>query len=719
MPAHPGKKKTPVLSSGTFYPHGATIRDDGVNFAIFSRHATGVELVLFDDSRGAPTHVIPLENRTRYTWHTFVHGIGAGQLYGYRVNGPYDPGKGLRFNRNKLLLDPYAKALTGKVRNVDNLLLGYDADSPLGDLSMDERDSCKVMPKCVVIDDAFDWQGDKPPGIGLEGTVIYETHVKAFTAHPSSKVKQRGTYLGLVEKIPYLKELGITAVELMPVQEFYVEDFLVKKGLTNYWGYNTIGFFAPEWSYSSQSLPGCQVSEFKTMVRELHKAGIEVIIDVVYNHTGEGNEQGPTIMFRGIDNRSYYVLADDGEYPARYYMNWTGCGNSINSSNLTVVKLIADSLRYWVQEMHVDGFRFDLATVLGRRGEEFTRHSSFFDVISQDPVLSRVKLIAEPWDLETYQVGNFPLDWCEWNGKFRDTMRRFLKGDGGQIGEVARRFNGSSDLFRDDGRTPYHSINFITCHDGFTLNDLVSYNDKHNEANLEDNRDGTSDNNSWNCGVEGPTEDEEVLAMRGRLAKNAMFALLFSLGTPMILGGDEFLRTQKGNNNAYCQDNEITWYDWDLAKKNKDFLKFTRELLVILKNYEALQLTKYYQGQPVTHLEVLEVDWYDENLQTPEWCNFDKRTLATEIHAREMSGLEYYFFIILNGDWQNRCVRLPELPSPFRWVRKIDTWMPAGEDILPREKEVRVDPADSYMVSGRSTVVLLAVNDGRNSKPGK
>ncbi len=394
-------------------------------------------------------------------------------------------------------------------------------------------------------------------------------------------------------------------------------------------------------------------------------------------------------------------------------MKWTGCGNSINTANPIVLKFIADSLRYWVEEMHVDGFRFDLATVLGRKGGEFTARSSFFDVLSQDPHLSRVKLIAEPWDMETYQAGNFPVDWCEWNGKFRDTVRRFVKGDGGMLGELGRRITGSADLFREDGRTGYHSVNFVTCHDGFTLHDLFSYNGKHNEANLEDNRDGSGENYSWNCGIEGETDDKEVLELRERLSKNALCLLFLSLGMPMSLGGDEVLRTQKGNNNAYCQDNEMTWFDWGLVKKNRGFLEFTKELIASLKVFEALQITKYFQEQPVTHVEFLKVDWFGCNLQPPPWGSFEERTLALQLHAREKGGLEYYIFLIMNGDWRSQRVQLPELPASFKWMRKIDTALPSGEDILPAGKLVQAAPQDHYQVKERSIVLLVGLHGGK------
>ncbi len=564
------------VSKGLFYPLGATLSPAGINFAIYSQNASDVFLLLFDSPDADPTDIIRLENRTKYIWHNFVHELKEGQLYGYKVRGDFAPSHGMRFNEHKLLIDPYARALTGKFRNTDNLLLPYDPHSPAGDLSLDTRDNAWIVPKSIVIDDSFDWQGDEPSQIPLEELIIYEVHLKGFTAQLSSGVGKPGTYLGFIEKIPYLKDLGINAVELLPIHEFYIDDFLINRGLTNYWGYNTIGFFAPESSYSSRQFPGCQVNEFRTLVRELHKAGIEVILDVVFNHTGEGNEMGPMMCFKGIDNSTYYTLTGTTSDPFRYYMNFTGCGNSVNFENSQVIRFVLDSLRYWVETMHVDGFRFDLASVLGREYGGFRRSASFFDAISQDPILTRTKLIAEPWDLGTYQVGNFPVDWSEWNGRFRDTMRKFGKGDAGQLRDLGWRLTGSADLYEDDGRSAYNSVNFITCHDGFTLNDLVSYNYKHNDANLENNNDGSNDNSSWNCGWEGKTDDPGIVALRKQLVKNFACSLLFSSGTPMILGGDEFMRSQKGNNNAYCQDNELSWFDWNEIGMQKDLSLFSK-----------------------------------------------------------------------------------------------------------------------------------------------
>jgi len=704
-------KTNKKISNGRYYPLGATLNEDGVNFALYSQYASEVFLLLFDKADGEPTDVIKIENRTKYIWYTFVHGIKAGQLYGYKVRGDFRPDYGLRFNENKLLMDPYAKALTGKCRNSGNLLLAYKPDHPAKDLSLDDHDNTRIVPKSIVVDDHFDWQGDKHPDIPLEKLLIYEVHLKGFTAHRSSGVAYPGTYIGFIEKIPYLKNLGINAVELLPVHEFYADDFLLNKGLTNYWRYNTIGFFAPESSYSTKSSEGGQVNEFKKLVRELHKAGIEVILDVVYNHTGEGNELGPTICFRGIDNPTYYALTGGPSDPYRYYMNYTGCGNTVNLSNTHVIRFVMDSLRYWVEQMHVDGFRFDLASVLGREGGIFQNSASFFDAISQDPVLNRIKLIAEPWDLGTYQVGNFPIDWSEWNGKFRDTMRKFGKGDGAQVCDLGWRLTGSADLYRDDGRSAYNSINFITCHDGFTLKDLVSYNYKHNVANLEDNNDGTNDNNSWNCGVEGETDDPAVIKLRKQLIKNYICYLLFSSGTPMILGGDEFMRTQKGNNNAYCQDNEISWFNWDDIKKNSDVRDFFKKAVAFTKKYSILQRRKFFSGKDVDGNSMPDILWFGKNLDRPLWDDPELRILCYQLDgSEEKSELgDYQLFVILNADFNQNSIKISQFPGAKKWYRVIDTSLDSGEDFLDEDRKVLIDPQDYYLANARSTIVLLGI----------
>ncbi|NTV51436.1 MAG: glycogen debranching protein GlgX [Candidatus Firestonebacteria bacterium] len=697
------------ISPGLFYPLGATLSPGGVNFALYSQNAREVFLLLFDHPDAVvPTDVIRLENRTKYVWHVFVRDLGAGQLYGYKVRGDFRPREGLRFNEHKLLIDPYAKALAGKCRNTDNLLLGYDPNSPDRDLSVDTRDSTPVVPKSVVVDDAFDWQGDAPLLYPLEDLTLYEVHLKGFTAHPSSGVKHPGTYLGFIEKIPYLKQLGINAVEFLPLHEFYVDDFLLNKKLTNYWGYNTLGFFTPESSYGTQAFPGCQVTEFKQLVRALHQAGIEVILDVVFNHTAEGNELGATLGFRGIDNPTYYVLTGPEDQPGRYYMNYTGCGNSVQVSNHHVIRFILDSLRYWVEVMHVDGFRFDLASVLGREGWGFTPTSGFFDAVSADPVLNRVKLIAEPWDLGTYQVGNFPLDWSEWNGKFRDTVRKFVKGDAGQVPDLAGRLTGSADLYGDDGRSAYNSINFITCHDGFTLHDLVAYNDKHNGANLENNQDGTNDNHAWNCGWEGESADPHVLALRRQQAKNFMCLLLFSAGTPMLLGGDEFLRTQNGNNNAYCQDNPLSWFDWNRVKQNQDFVDFCRKAIALTRRYSVLQSRKFLDGLDHDGNGLPAVSWFGLNGAVPQWDNPETRILSYRLDGSDdpSSAGKFQLFIIFNADYRAQGVSLPVLNGQ-QWFRLIDTSLEPGKDLAEDGQEVVITPATHYVANGRSTVVLL------------
>jgi glycogen operon protein len=699
-----------TLAEGRDWPLGATVTPDGVNFAVYSRNAREMFLLLYDSPEGEPTDVIRIGDRSRYIWHVHVGGLRAGQLYAFRARGDYDPVNGHRFNEHKLLADPYARAFTGPFRNVDNLLLSYDPGSPGRDLVPDGRDSGRVAPKSIVMEDRFDWQGVAPPAHPLDRLVIYETHVKGFTAHPTSGVSQPGTYLGFAEKIPYLKSLGVNAVELLPVHAHYTEDFLLAKGLTNYWGYNTAGFFAPEPSYGSGRHPGCEVDEFRTLVRELHRAGIEVILDVVYNHTCEGSELGPTMSLRGLDNASYYVLTGPPHQPRRYYMNTTGCGNSLDLSSPPALRLVTDSLRYWVETMHVDGFRFDLASVLARENGSYRISSSFFDAVSQDPVLCRVKLIAEPWDLGAYEVGNFPVDWSEWNGKFRDTIRRFVKGDPGQLADLGRRLSGSADLYGDDGRSAFNSVNFVTCHDGFTLADLVSYNGKHNVANLEDNRDGNDDNASWNCGAEGETSDPGVLAQRRRLAKNHACCLMLSAGTPMILSGDECLRTQWGNNNAYCQDNAIGWFRWDDVDRNADFLDFFRKLVALTRRFPILQRRKFLLGTDLDADGLPDIAWYGQELDRPAWNDPEARMLAYRLVGGEdeTGSGGYQLFVAMNADWNARRVRLPDPPAGSGWRRLIDTALPSGEDFMAAGAEVPIDPPGEYVVSPRSTVLLVA-----------
>ena len=704
-------RTTKMVEPGKYFPLGATLLLDGVNFAIYSKYASEVFLLLFDKPDGEPTDIIELKNRDKFIWHTRVNGIQAGQLYGYKVRGEYRPEWGLRFNDAKLLLDPYAKSVTGKFRNIDNLLLAYDPQPGGGDRFPDARDNTKLVPKGIVIDDSFDWQDDASPDLALEQLVIYEVHTKGFTAHRSSGAERPGTYLGFIEKIPHLKRLGVNAVELLPIHEYVIDDFLLERGLTNYWGYNSIAFFAPESSYSTQRAPGCQVTEFKTLVRELHKAGIKIILDVVYNHSGEGSELGLSISFRGIDNISYYSLTGPPEAPRRYYVNYSGCGNSLNFDSPAVIRLVMDSLRYWVEVMHVDGFRFDLASVLGREKDgHFQSSASFFDAVSQDPVLAQIIMVAEPWDIGTYQVGNFPVDWSEWNGKFRDTMRRFGKGDAGQLSEVGWRLTGSADLYGEDGRSAYNSINFITCHDGFTLHDLVAYNNKHNEANRENNQDGSNDNNSWNCGVEGKTDDPAVLALRKQLMKNYACYLLFSSGTPMILGGDEFARSQRGNNNAYCQDNEISWFDWTLLACNAEIFDFFQKAIAFTRRFPVLQHRKFYLGEDLDDDNVPDLTWFAPDSKKPAWQDTAARTLCYQLDASEdgsQFGVERLFFI-LNAHYEAQWVKLPALASGRAWYRAIDTSLSGEESFAEAGREILLNPLDQYIANPRSTVVLLA-----------
>jgi isoamylase len=589
-----------AMLPGRPYPQGATWDGTGVNFSIYSEGATGVDLCLFEDPASAECRTIAIHERSGHTWHGFVPGVPIGQFYGYRIHGPYEPERGLRFNPAKLVIDPYAKALAGGV-DWNAPVFGYELGNPDEDLRPDERDDAAAVPKGVVVSGDFDWGNDAPPLTPLHDSVIYEVHVKGFTArHPEIPEEIRGTYAAFTHPvcIEYLKKLGVTAVELMPVHAFLDDKTLLDRGLKNYWGYNTINFLSPEARYSSMGDRGLQVGEFKSMVKALHRAGIEVILDVVYNHTAEGNHLGPTLSFKGIDNATYYRTVTDNP---RYYMDYTGTGNTLNVRHPQVLKLIMDSLRYWVLHMHVDGFRFDLAATLARELHEVDRLSAFFDIINQDPVISQVKLIAEPWDVGEggYQVGKFPPLWAEWNGKYRDAARRYWKGDDGQLAEFGYRLTGSSDLYQSDGRHPTASVNFITAHDGFTLDDLTSYNDKHNDANGEENRDGTNDNHSWNCGVEGPTDDAGVIALRERQKRNMLATLLLSQGVPMICGGDELARTQHGNNNAYAQDNEISWYDWTLTDSKRALFDFTRELIELRKSHPNLHRRKFFQDRRI------------------------------------------------------------------------------------------------------------------------
>ncbi|HUB66972.1 MAG TPA: glycogen debranching protein GlgX [Candidatus Methylacidiphilales bacterium] len=593
---------------GRSYPLGATWDGGGVNFALFSEHATKVELCLFDTPDAvAEKDRLTLPETTNHVWHGYLPGVNPGQLYGYRVHGLYDPAHGHRFNPNKILLDPYAKAV-GRGLRWNDALYGY-ARATGDDRIFDAQDSAPFAPLACIAGTAFDWGDDRLPATSWHNTIVYETHVKGFTRlHPGVPENLRGTYAGLAAPaiIEYLQKLGVTALELMPIHYHIDDPFLAEKGRVNYWGYNTLGYFAPDPRYASAGGRNAP-NEFKSMVRSLHAAGIEIILDVVYNHTAEGGRLGPALSLRGIDNACYYRLAGD----PRHYIDFTGCGNSLNVGHPHVLQLIMDSLRYWVLEMHVDGFRFDLASALAREHWEVDRLGAFFDIIHQDPVLSRVKLIAEPWDLgpNGYQVGNFPVLWTEWNGRYRDCVRRFWKGDGGTMGELASRLAGSSDLYRHTGRRPSASINFITCHDGFTLQDLVSYNHKHNEANGEENRDGCDHNDSWNCGAEGETADESILALRARQKRNFLATLLLSQGVPMLLAGDEFGHSQRGNNNAYCQDSPLSWLDWNLAAGQREELEFVRRLILLRKTEPVFRRLRFFQGRPVHGQDIKDIYW--------------------------------------------------------------------------------------------------------------
>lgn len=693
---------------GRPYPQGAMWDGEGVNFALFSENATGVELCLFDhEHQDQESHRIRMEECTDLVWHVYLPEVRPGQLYGYRVHGPYDPHAGHRFNPSKLLIDPYAKALTGVVKWSD-AMFGYRIGDPKQDLSFDERNNAGNVPKCVVIDQAFTWGGDQLLNTPWSKTVIYEVHVKGFTMrHPDVPERLRGTYAGLASPpmIEYLQSLGVTAVELLPIHHFINDQYLHEKGLTNYWGYNSIGFFAPDIRYASFPEQGRKVYEFKTMVKTLHSAGIEVILDVVYNHTGEGSHLGPTLCFRGVDNAAYYRLVPDKE---RYYMDYTGCGNTLNVRHPRTLQLIMDSLRYWVLEMHVDGFRFDLASALARELHDVDRLSAFFDIIHQDPVLSQVKLIAEPWDLGEggYQVGNFPPGWAEWNGKYRDTIRSYWKGDGGVLGEMAHRLSGSSDLYSASGRQPYASINFVTAHDGFTLHDLVSYDHKHNEENGENNQDGSNDNLSWNCGVEGPTEDVQINELREKQKRNFLATLLLSQGVPMISGGDELGRTQQGNNNAYCQDNELSWYDWSLTKSNQQFLEFAKLLIKLKKKHPVFQRRRFFQGRRIQGSEVKDISWFHadgKEMLDEEW-DMGFRSLGLRLSGDAMEEVDAKgcvisddtFLLLLNAHHEAVPFTLPAHKKGVRWVSIFDTSEPVrtkrgplyrgGEEYALRER---------------------------------
>jgi isoamylase len=672
------------VREGSPQPLGATWDGLGVNFSLFSANASNVELCLFDDEGKKELERIELPEYTNEVWHGYLPDARPGTVYGYRVHGPYEPEAGHRFNPNKLVLDPYAKAHVGSLR-WDPAVFGYTLGADGDDLTYDKRDSARFMPKARVIDPAFTWGRERAPSIPWDRTIVYETHVRGYTKlHPAVPDHLRGTYSGLGRKevVEYIRSLGVTSVELLPIHAFVNDSHLLDKELTNYWGYNTIGFFAPDPRYSA--VPAFVFSEFKEMVARLHDAGLEVILDVVYNHTAEGNERGPTLSFRGIDNLSYYRLLPD---QPRYYINDTGTGNTLNMSHARVVQMVTDSLRYWAQEMHVDGFRFDLGTILAREADGFNEAHGFLQSCLQDPVLATTKLIAEPWDIGPggYQVGRFPPGWAEWNDKFRDTVRAYWKGDLGKQADMATRLSASADCFARRGRKSWASVNFITAHDGFTLNDLVSYNEKHNEANGEDNRDGHSDNHSWNFGVEGPTDDPEIMAARERQKRNLLATLLLAQGTPMLLAGDEFGRTQQGNNNAYCQDNEISWVNWNFGEKEVELAEFVRKVIVLRQSFPILRRSRFLTGEYNPDLDVRDVRWLSptgEDIEGEQWDDAHARCFGMLLDGRaQASGikapaLDATVLLVLNAYHDVVNFMLPEVVGGTIWRRLLDTNMP-------------------------------------------
>ncbi|WP_315831024.1 glycogen debranching protein GlgX [Bradyrhizobium prioriisuperbiae] len=697
-----------VVEEGLPNPFGATWDGKGTNFALFSANATRVEVCLFDASGAKETARIELPEYTDQVFHGYLPGIGPGTFYGYRVHGPYEPNAGHRFNPHKLLLDPYARAHAGQL-TWNPAVFGYKMESG-DDLTFDERDSAPFMPKCVVVDPDYDWQGEagrlnRP----WDQTIIYETHVKGFSKlHGGVPEKLRGTYAGFGQQpvVDYIKSLGVTAVELLPIHTFINDSNLLEKKLTNYWGYNTIGFFAPDPRYASD-VPN-SLREFKEMVARLHAAGLEVILDVVYNHTAEGNERGPTLSFKGIDNASYYRLMPDKK---RYYINDTGTGNTVNLSNPKVIQMVTDSLRYWAEHLHIDGFRFDLGTILAREVYGFDEQSGFLKAVDQDPVLTALKLIAEPWDCGPggYQVGGFPPGWAEWNDKYRDTVRDFWRGQA-SVAALATRISGSADIFNEYGRRPWASVNFVTAHDGFTLNDWASYNDKHNEANGENNQDGSSSNRSWNCGTEGPTDDKAIIALRNRQKRNMLATLLLSQGTPMLLAGDEFARTQHGNNNAYCQDSEISWVDWELNADAKALLAFTKDLIKLRQTYPALRRSRFLTGAHDAVLDVRDLTWINANgqeMQQAHWQDGNTRCLGMLIDGRSQKtgirkrGDDATLLLILNSYDGVVDFTLPQTEGGRQWTLLIDTNMVAAEP------DTQFPVGATYQVTGRSLLLFV------------
>jgi isoamylase len=707
------------ISEGSPFPLGATWTGDGVNFALFSANATKVELCLFDDKGEQELTRIELPEYTDEVWHVFVEGLRPGAVYGYRVHGPYEPEAGHRFNPNKLLLDPYAKAHVGELKS-DSEVFGYTLGSEKDDLSFDERDSAAFVQKCQVVDQSFTWSHSNRTRVPWEKTIFYETHVRGYTKrHPAVPEHLRGTFEGLghAAVIDHIKRLGVTSVELLPIQAFVNDSYLTDKGLTNYWGYNTLGFFAADPRFFARGSGA--IAEFKEMIDRFHEAGLEVILDVVYNHTAEGNERGPTLSFRGIDNASYYRLMPDQN---RYYINDTGTGNTLNLSHPRVLQMVTDSLRYWVTEMNVDGFRFDLATILGREPYGFDEGGGFLDSCRQDPILSSVKLIAEPWDCGPggYQVGRFPPGWAEWNDRYRDTVRSFWKGDDGVGADFATRITGSGDKFNHRGRRPWASVNFLTAHDGFTLNDLVSYNDKHNDGNGEGGKDGHSDNKSWNCGVEGPSDDAGIRELRERQKRNMLATLLFSQGTPMIVAGDEFGRTQQGNNNAYCQDNEISWVDWEgITPEGTALTEFVRNLTALRHALPVLRRGRFLIGEYNEELEVKDVKWLSPaatELTSEQWGDANMRCFGLVIDGRaQASGIrrpasDATLLLIVNAHHDVVEFKLPEIPGNDQWSCLIDTNVPVREELAQFES------GDTYQVTGRSLLLFALHARGQTQR---
>ena len=702
------------------YPLGASYDGAGVNFALYSQVAQKVELCLFDE-HDAETR-IEMTEQNSYVWHNYIPGLQPGQRYGYRVYGPYDPMHGLRCNPNKLLLDPYAKAIEGNIDG-DESLFSYWFKSPDDTSAMNDLDSAAHTMKSAVINPYFDWGNDQHPYISYHDSVIYEAHVRGMTnLNMDVPPDIRGTYAGLAypSVIEYLKKLGITAIELMPIHQFVNDSFLQEKGLSNYWGYNTIGFFAPHNAYSSSGERGEQVNEFKSMVKAYHHAGMEVILDVVYNHTAEGNHMGPTLSFKGIDNASYYRLVEGDQ---QHYFDTTGTGNSLLMRSPHALQLITDSLRYWVTEMHVDGFRFDLAATLARQFQEVDKLSAFFDIVEQDPIISRVKLIAEPWDLGSggYQVGGFPSSWSEWNGRYRDTVRDFWRSQPSTLPEFASRLMGSSDLYQVNGRRPVASVNFITAHDGFTMNDLVSYNEKHNEANGEGNRDGESNNRSWNCGVEGPTNIPDVNDLRQRQMRNMFATLLFSQGIPMICGGDEVARTQQGNNNAYCQDNEISWANWHLDKGRKELLAFVSKLIHLRLDHPVLHRRRFFTGrEPGDDSNMIpQVEWFDHTgsiMDMDDWQNTHAFSMMIYLNGSDIPEVDWYgnrmvdndFILIFNAHYEPIMFTLPDERYGRKWQLVVDTHNP-NEPALSYEA--------GFMITAQSRSFLMLMSDKKPKKP--